>query len=61
MISHTNIGPDVVSYLNKLPNDMFDDKQRLVSHLRIYGRLDVAKEIETMSQNEYEDFVCNAL
>ena len=57
----TSIGPDVISYINKQSNELIDNKKQLASHLRIYGRIEVANEIDAMTENEYEDFVCNTL
>jgi hypothetical protein len=59
-ITKTRISPKVINYLVDLPDEIFEDRKKLIEKMRTDGYRRAADEIETMSNEDYDYFIMNA-
>lgn len=58
---NTRISPKVINYLADLPDEIFEDRKKLIEKMRTDDRRRAADEIEAMSDEDYNYFIMNIL
>ena len=58
----TALSPKIINYMsNNLPNEIFEDRSKLVERMKLDRHQKAAAEIEAMSNEDYDYFIINIL